>query len=88
LRKWHGNSISLKPNNCTETDVSQYDEITQNSRNCEINGTSMATVDEIRSGLIDKILTIKNKDFLMVLDNLVSSNSEDTVILPKIRTIG
>ncbi|MEN1786225.1 MAG: hypothetical protein AAGF77_13975 [Bacteroidota bacterium] len=34
----------------------------------------MATVDKIRNGLIDKILTIKNKDFLIALDNLIASS--------------
>ncbi len=43
--------------------------------------TFMATVDKIRSGLIDKILTIRNKDFLMALDNLISSSSADTEIV-------
>jgi hypothetical protein len=33
----------------------------------------MATVDKIRSQLIDKILTIKDKDFLEALDKLVAS---------------
>ena len=37
----------------------------------------MATVDKIRSGLIEKILTIKNKDFLLALDKLVSLNATD-----------
>lgn len=37
----------------------------------------MATVDKIRSGLIDKILTIRNKDFLIALDTLISSNMLD-----------
>jgi len=32
----------------------------------------MATVDKIRTGLIDKILSIKNKDFLEALDKLIS----------------
>ena len=41
----------------------------------------MATVDKIRSGLIDKILTIKNKDFLMALDNLISSSSRGNDIV-------
>jgi len=41
----------------------------------------MATVDKIRSGLIDKILTIKNKDFLLALDNLISSSSTDNEIV-------
>jgi len=37
----------------------------------------MATVDNIRNGLIDKILSIKNKDFLVALDNLITSSSSD-----------
>lgn len=36
----------------------------------------MATVDSIRNKLIDKILGIKNKDFLEALDKIVSSNSD------------
>lgn len=34
----------------------------------------MATVDNIRNGLIDKILTIKNKDFLQALDKIITSS--------------
>ena len=34
-------------------------------------------VDKIRSGLIDKILTIENKDFLLALDKLVSLSGTD-----------
>ena len=34
----------------------------------------MATVEKIRNGLINKILSIKNKEFLEALDELVSSN--------------
>ncbi len=43
----------------------------------------MATVDKIRNGLIDKLLTINNKDFLEALDKLISSsiNSSKTVKL-------
>ena len=41
----------------------------------------MATVDKIRSGLIDKILAIKNKDFLLALDHLISSSSADTDVV-------
>ena len=41
----------------------------------------MATVDKIRSGLIDKILSIKNKDVLMALDNLISSSSTENEIV-------
>ena len=35
----------------------------------------MATVDNIRNGLIDKILSIKNKDFLQALDKLITSST-------------
>lgn len=41
----------------------------------------MATVDKIRSGLIDKILSIKNKDFLLALDNLILSSAADNEIV-------
>ena len=41
----------------------------------------MATVKEIRNGLIDKILAIKNKDFLVALDNLISSSSADNEVV-------
>jgi hypothetical protein len=41
----------------------------------------MATVDKIRSQLIDKILAIKNKDFLEALDNLVASSSSSSDIV-------
>lgn len=41
----------------------------------------MATVDNIRSGLIDKILTIKNKEFLKALDQLISSSESDSEIV-------
>lgn len=41
----------------------------------------MTTVDKIRNKLIDKILTIKNKEFLMALDNLISSSAADNEIL-------
>ncbi|KYG83186.1 hypothetical protein AWW67_07125 [Roseivirga seohaensis] len=34
----------------------------------------MATVDKLRNGLIDKILTIQNKEVLEALDKLVSSS--------------
>lgn len=45
----------------------------------------MTTVDKIRNGLIDKILTIKNKDFLEALDKLISSSESvlDIVELTK-----
>lgn len=41
----------------------------------------MATVDNIRNGLIEKILSIKNKDFLVALDNLISSSSSESDIV-------
>lgn len=41
----------------------------------------MATVDNIRNGLIDKILSIKNKDFLVALDKLISSSFSESEIV-------
>lgn len=41
----------------------------------------MTTVDKIRSGLIDKILTIRNKDFLVALDHLISSSAAETTVV-------
>lgn len=41
----------------------------------------MATVENIRSELIDKILTIKNKEFLKALDKLISTSASDTGIV-------
>ncbi|TNE78800.1 MAG: hypothetical protein EP332_13140 [Bacteroidetes bacterium] len=41
----------------------------------------MATVEKIRSELIDKILSIKNKDFLLALDSLISSSSSNNDIV-------
>jgi len=41
----------------------------------------MATVDKIRTGLIDKILSIRNKDFLEALDNLISSSKSESKIV-------
>ncbi len=38
----------------------------------------MATVDKIRHGLIDKILSIKNKDFLVGLVQLITSSSSES----------
>lgn len=35
----------------------------------------MSSTNKIRSGLIDKILSIKNRDFLKALDQLVSTSS-------------
>ena len=41
----------------------------------------MATLDKIRGGLIDKIMSIKNKEFLVALDKLISSSSADNEIV-------
>ena len=38
----------------------------------------MATVDKIRNGLIDKILSIKNKAFLEALDKLITSSASES----------
>ncbi|PTB97356.1 hypothetical protein C9994_03210 [Marivirga lumbricoides] len=40
----------------------------------------MAAVDDIRNGLIDKIFSIRNKDFLEALDKLVSSKKSESDI--------
>ncbi len=37
----------------------------------------MTTVDKIRTVLIDKILSIKDKAFLEVIDKLISSNTSE-----------
>ena len=41
----------------------------------------MTTVDKIRTGLIDKILSINNKDFLEALDKLISSSKSESEIV-------
>ncbi len=41
----------------------------------------MATVDKIRTGLIDKILSINDKDFLEALDKLISSSKSESEIV-------
>lgn len=41
----------------------------------------MATVDKIRNRLIDKILSIKNRDFLEALDKLISSSSSESEMI-------
>jgi hypothetical protein len=41
----------------------------------------MTTVDKIRTGLIDKILSINDKDFLEALDNLISSSKSESEIV-------
>jgi archaellum component FlaF (FlaF/FlaG flagellin family) len=57
--------------------VPDYEE-SKKIRNCKLNWNKMTSVDKIRSGLIDKILAIRNKDFLVALDNLISSSSANT----------
>jgi hypothetical protein len=37
----------------------------------------MASIDTIRNGIIDKLLTISNKDYLSALYKLVESSSTD-----------
>jgi archaellum component FlaF (FlaF/FlaG flagellin family) len=41
----------------------------------------MATVDKIRNELIDKIMSIKNRDILEALDKLISSSSSESNIV-------
>ena len=41
----------------------------------------MATVDKIRNGLIDKIPTIRNKEYLEALNKLISSSSSQSDIV-------
>lgn len=41
----------------------------------------MATIDKVRNGLIDKILSIKDKSFLEALDKLISSSISDEEII-------
>ncbi len=41
----------------------------------------MATIDNIRNGLIDKILSIKNKDFLQALDNVITSSASSSELV-------
>lgn len=41
----------------------------------------MATVENIRKGLIKKILSIQNKDFLEALDQLISTSASDTELV-------
>ncbi len=40
----------------------------------------MATVENIQNDLINKILSIKDKEFLIALDKLISSNASDTEV--------
>lgn len=41
----------------------------------------MTTIDNLRNGLIDKILSIRNKDFLVALDKLITSSSSESNII-------
>ncbi|WP_147676145.1 hypothetical protein [Algibacter pacificus] len=41
----------------------------------------MATLDNIRNGLIEKILSIRNKDFLEALDKLITSSESESEII-------
>lgn len=41
----------------------------------------MTTVDKIRNGLIDKILSIRNKDFLVALDKLITSSKSESELI-------
>ena len=38
----------------------------------------MATIDKIRNGLIDKILSIKDKDILEALNTLITSSTSES----------
>ena len=52
----------------------------QNIATFEITIKDMNTIDKIRNGLIDKILTIKNKEVLEAIDNLISSSTSESEI--------
>lgn len=41
----------------------------------------MLTVESVRNELIDKILSINNKDFLVALDRLISSTSSESELV-------
>ncbi len=41
----------------------------------------MQTVDHIRNDLIDRIMTITNKDFLIALNNLLSVSETETQVI-------
>jgi len=41
----------------------------------------MATVDNIRNGIIDKLLTISNKDYLTALFQLLKNSTSDQEIV-------
>lgn len=40
----------------------------------------MEQVDNIRNSLIDKLLAIRNKDFLKALDKLITSSTSETFV--------
>ncbi|MDT0648223.1 hypothetical protein RM545_16130 [Zunongwangia sp. F260] len=42
----------------------------------------MATVEEIRNGLIDKILSIQNKEILVALDRIADFNGSESDVIP------
>lgn len=48
-----------------------------NFGNLDSKNKKMATVKDIRNGLIDKLLTINNKEFLKALDTLISSETSN-----------
>ena len=41
----------------------------------------METIDKIRNKVIDKILSIKNKEFLEALDKLISFSSSESAVV-------
>lgn len=41
----------------------------------------MAEVDKIRNGLIDKILSVRNKELLIELDQLITSKNLDSALI-------
>ncbi|MGO2294502.1 MAG: hypothetical protein ACTH5N_03520 [Psychroflexus halocasei] len=41
----------------------------------------MATIDNLRNELIDKILSIKNENFLIALDQIITSSSTNSEII-------
>jgi hypothetical protein len=41
----------------------------------------MASIDHIRNGIIDKLLSISNKNYLIALDHLVENSSSENDII-------
>lgn len=41
----------------------------------------MASIDHIRNGIIDKLLSISNKNYLIALDHLVENSSSESDII-------